>query len=68
MPVPPGKVSSMQLARGGAVRKYLRVAEKLREVAENGSRYLEARSRFLQKHRWQNEAARVRAAIAALMG
>lgn len=27
MPVPPGKVSSMQLARGGAVRKYLRVAE-----------------------------------------
>ena len=44
------------------------VAEKLREVAENGSRYLEARSRFLQKHRWQNEAARVRAAIAALMG
>ncbi len=44
------------------------VAEKLREVAENGSRYLEARSRFLRKHRWQDEAARVRAAIAALMG
>lgn len=44
-----------------------RVAEAIRQVAENPSRYLAARSSFLRKHRWRDEAARVRGEIAALL-
>ena len=45
----------------------VQVAEKIQDVGENRSRYLEARSRFLRKHRWQDEAVRVRAAISELI-
>ena len=43
------------------------IAEKLREVAENRARYLAGRSRFLQEHRWRDEASRVRAALKILI-
>lgn len=51
----------------GETDKPARVAEMIRRVAENRSSYLAARTLFLQKHRWQDEAARVRAAVAALI-
>lgn len=43
-----------------------RLAQKIIDVAENRERYLAARSRFLEDNCWQNEAVRVRDAVAGI--
>lgn len=43
------------------------VARAIREVAENKSQYVKALTRFLKDHRWEDEAERVRAAIANIL-
>jgi glycosyltransferase involved in cell wall biosynthesis len=43
------------------------VAAVIREVAENKARYTEALLRFLQDHKWEDEAKRVRAALDSIL-
>ncbi len=42
-------------------------ARAIREVAENKSQYGKALGRFLEDHRWEDEAERVRAAIVSIL-
>jgi len=43
------------------------VARKIREVVKNKSQYVKGLARFLEDHRWESEAERVRAVIADLL-